>query len=138
MVSFGWIRALKLMMTGKLTFVLALALVFAQLQCVAWCTVNASDLTQLTEAASHKVPPCHRHQSESSQSSPAGPCSHGAVIASVANFSATQALVGAPLAAILAAQPEASARVPISANESAVTIVSPPGSGGASSLVLRV
>jgi hypothetical protein len=130
--------SLNFMMTGKVTFVLAMALTFAQLQCVAWCTVNASDLTQVSVAGSRSVPPCHRHQSESSQSSPAGPCLHGAVTASVANFSATQALVAAPLVAIQAVESEANARVPISGNESAFLIISPHGLGGASALVLRI
>jgi hypothetical protein len=137
MVSFGWIRVLKLMMTGKLTIILAMVLVFGQLQCAAWCMASASDLAQLSEAGSHNVPPCHRHQSDSSKS-PVSPCSHGAVTVNVASFSAAQAPLAAPLAAILAVSPEANARVPISGNESAVLIVSPPGSGGASSLVLRI
>jgi hypothetical protein len=126
------------MMTGKLTFVLAMALVFGQLQCVAWCTASASDLTQLNEAGSHNVPPCHRHQSDSSKSNPVSPCSHGAVTAKVAGFSTAQAPLAAPLVAILSVLPVADARALISGNESAVLITSPPDSGGPSSLVLRI
>jgi hypothetical protein len=125
-------------MTGKLTIALAIALVFGQLQCVAWCTVSASDLTQLSEAGSHNVPPCHRHQTDSNKSSPASPCTHGVVSAGAASFSTAQASVAAPLVAILSVQPEMDPRALISGDESAVLITSPPGSGGPCSLVLRI
>ena len=138
MLSSKWMGSLNLMMTGKLTIVLAMALVFVQLRCVAWCATSAADLTQLSEAGSHNIPPCHRHQSDSSKSSPISPCTHGVVIASAASFSTTQAPVVAPLVAILSAQPEANPTVLISGDESAVLITSPPGSGGPSSLVLRI
>ena len=138
MVSFKWICWSNLMMTGKLTFVLAMALVFGQLQCVAWCTASASDLAQLSEAGGHNVPPCHRHQSDSSKSSPVSPCSHGAVTAKVAGFSTAQAPLAAPLVAILSVLPVADARALISDNESAVLLTSPHDPGGPSPLVLRI
>jgi hypothetical protein len=126
------------MMTGKLTIVLAMALVFGQLQCAAGCTLSACDLTQLSQAGSRNAPPCHRHHTDSSKNNPATSCSHGFVIASVAGFPAAQAPLAAPLVAILSVQPETNPRALISGNESAVSITSPPGSGGPSSLVLRI
>lgn len=138
MLSSRWMRSLNLMMTGKLTIALAMALVFGQLQCAAWCTVSACDLTGLNGAGSHNAPPCHRHQSESSKGSPANPCSHGVVIASAASFSAAQAPAAAPLFAILSVQPEANPRILTSGDEAAVLIASPPGSGGPSSVILRI
>jgi hypothetical protein len=128
------------MMTRKLVIILAMALVFGQLQCAAGCTLSACDLTQLSQAGSHNVPPCHRHHhhTDSSKNNPASSCSHGFVIASVAGFSTVQAHVAAPLVAILSVQPEMNPRALISGNESAVLITSPPGSGSPSSLVLRI
>lgn len=126
------------MMTGKLTILLAMALVFGQLQCAAGCTVSACDLTQLSEAGSHNMPPCHRHDTDSSKNNPASSCSHGFVIASVAGFSAAQTHVAAPLVAILSVRPEMNPRALVSGNESAVLTTSPPGSGGPSPLVLRI
>src|SRR5579864_1857985 len=125
------------MMTGKPIIVVAMALVFSGLQCAAWCTVSACDLTGLNGAGSHNVPPCHRHQSESSKSSPANPCSHGIVIAGVASFSAAQAPAATPLVAIQSVQPEANPTVVTPGDESAVLIASPPGSSGSSSVILR-
>jgi hypothetical protein len=125
-------------MTGKLTSVLAMALVFSGLQCAAWCTVSACGLTQPSEAGSHNVPPCHGQHTDSSKNSPAVPCSHGIVIANVATLSVAQAPVAAPLVAIFPVQPETSRGVLISGNESAVLTPLPPGSGGPSSSVLRI
>jgi hypothetical protein len=138
MLSFKRICSLNRMMTEKLTIMLAMALVFGQLQCAAWCTVSACSLPQLSEAESQNVPPCHRHQTDSNHSSPASPCSHGALLANVASFSAAQAPVSAPLEAIPQVQPEANTKVLISGNESAALITSPPGSSGPSSFVLRI
>jgi|SRR5579863_1898293 len=126
------------MMMQKPIIILAMALVFSGLQCAAWCTVGACDLTQLSGSGSHNVPPCHRHQSDSSKNSPANPCPHAAVIRGVAGFSAAQEHVAAPLVAILPIQPAENARVLISGHESKVSTTSPPGSGGPSSLVLRI
>jgi hypothetical protein len=136
MLSFEWIRWLNLLMTGKLTVVLAMALVFAQLQCAAWCTVSLCDLGQVSEGGSHNVPPCHRHRTDSSKNLPASSCSHGVVIVSVASFSTAQAPVAVPLAATLSVQPEF-ARA-LSGNDSAVLIASPPGAGDPFPLVLRI
>jgi hypothetical protein len=126
------------MTSGKLTIVLAMALVFGQLQCAAWCTANTCGFTELSGAGSQNVPPCHRHHGDSSKHSPAAPCSHGPAIASAADFSAAQAPVAAPLVAILSIQLEANPRFPIAGNEPAVLTSSPPGSGGPSSIVLRI
>jgi len=138
MLSLEQIYSLNLMMTGKLTIILAIALVFGQLQCAAWCTLGAYSLTQLSEAGSQKAPPCHRHQTDSNKGSPASPCTHGVGIAGAASFSTAQATVAAPLVAILTVEPEMSPRALISADESAVLTTSPPGSDGPSFPVLRI
>jgi len=126
------------MMTEKPIIVVAMALVFSGLQCAAWCTVSACDLMRPSEAGSHNVPPCHRQHTDPSKNSPAHPCTHGIAIANVASFSAAQAPAATPLVAILSVQPEANPTVLTPGDESAVLIASPPGSGGPSSVILRI
>lgn len=124
-------------MTGKLTIVLAMALVLGQLQCAAWCTVSTYDLAALNSAGSQSVPPCHRHHSDSSKNNP-GPCSHGVVVAGPVNLSAAQTAVPAPMVAILQIQTEGNPSLLISGNQPAALTTLPPGSGGRSSTVLRI
>ena len=125
------------MTSGKLTLGLAMALIFGQLQCAAWCTVSTRDLTELNGAGTQNIPPCPRHHDDSSRHGPASPCSHGVAIATVASFSAARAPVAAPVVAILSIPPEANPRVLIAANEAGVLTTSP-HSGGLSSIVLRI
>ena len=138
---FSWVNPLDgiLVMTwGKLTIVLAMALVLGQLQCAAWCTVSTCDLAALNSAGSQNVPPCHRHHSDSSKNNP-NPCSHGVVVvASPVSLSAAQAAVAAPMVAILQIQTQANPRLLISGNQSAALTTSPPASVGRSSAVLRI
>jgi hypothetical protein len=124
--------------SGKLMVVLAMALVLGQLQCAAWCAVRTCDLTDLNHAGTQNVPPCHRHQDDSSQNRPAGPCAHGVVIASPADVSAARGTATPPAAAILAIQPEASLESPISSNASAVLSASAFGPVGRPFAVLRI
>jgi len=126
------------MTSGKITFLFAMALILGQLQCAAWCAVNTCDLTAGNTAGAQNVPPCHRHQNDSSQQSPAGRCAHGVGIASPADFSAERGTAAPPPVAILAIQPEANPDSLISSNESAVPGISAPSSIGRPSAVLRI
>ena len=135
MKSVDWILVIT---SGRLTIMLALALVFVQLQCAAQCSVSTCDLTELNRSSSKDGPPCHRHHSDSSTRNHAGPCAQGISIAATADFSAAQASVGAPLVALQPVQPEASPSPVISENEAALSLSSPPGSAGRSSRVLRI
>jgi hypothetical protein len=137
----SWVNpggCILLMASGNLTILFATALVFGQLQCAAWCTFSTCDFTELNRATSQNVPPCHRHHNDSSPQSPAAPCAHGVVIAGSADFSAAQAAVGCPLAAIHSIQPEVNPTLLASSSDSAVLIASPPASGDSSPIVLRV
>ena len=126
------------MTSAKLTLVFAMALIFGQLQCAAWCTVSTCGLTELNDANSRNLPPCHSHHSDSGKHSPAAPCSHRVVIARTVDVSAVQAPVAAPLVAILPSQLDATPGLLISGEKSVVVTTSPPGSGGPSSVVLRI
>jgi len=132
------------MVAGKLAVVIAMVLVFGQLQCAVWCTGSRCDLTDLAGPGSSSAPPCHRNHtdsskhSDSSKQSPADSCSPRTVVAVAADFSATQGVVAAPLVAIQPNQLDVNARPLILDNESAVLIASPPGSGVSSSIVLRI
>jgi len=124
------------MIMGKLTIVIAMVLAFGQLQCAAQCAVSTCDFSE--PASTQNVPPCHRHHSDSSKQSPASPCLHGVAIASVADSSLAQVPVPVLAVATLAVEPESNSRPQIPGNALAALTSSPPGSGGPSSLILRI
>jgi hypothetical protein len=126
------------MNSAKLTVMLAIALVFGQLQCAAWCTINTCGLSKLNHFSSENVPPCHRHHSDSDKHSPDGPCSHRVVVAAVVDSSAIQSQMPVLVVATLAVEPNANSRTLILGNAFAALTSPPPGSDGLSSLVLRI
>ena len=126
------------MNSAKLTVMLAIALVFGQLQCAAWCTINTCGLSEPNRSSSESVPPCHRQHSDSDKHSPDGPCSHGVVVAAAVDSSAAQGQIPVFAVATLPIEPEANSRTLILGNAFAAPTSSPPGSDGPSSLVLRI
>jgi len=78
--------------SGKLTILLAMTLVFVELHCTALCAVNTCHVGE--QSRKQDVPPCHRHQSDSSKQSPSDPCDHGIAVGTTAM--STQASI-APL-----------------------------------------
>jgi len=117
------------MTSAKLTLVVALALIFGQLQCVALCAAS--------QPVNQSLPPCHSHQSDSSKENPASSCSQWAVIAVTTNLAAAQTQI-APLEVAIPSASEAIWTSPPAMTEFAVRTASPPGSHGLSSLVLRI
>jgi hypothetical protein len=124
--------------SAKLTLMLAIALVFGQLQCAAWCTINTCGLSELNHSSSENMPPCHRHHSDSDKHSPDGPCSHGVVVAAVVDSSAIQTQMPVLVVATLAVEPEANSRTLILGNAFAALTSAPRGSDGRYSPVLRI
>jgi len=124
--------------SAKLTVMLAIALVFGQLQCAAWCVVNTCSVSGLNHYTSENVPPCHRHQSESDKQSTDGLCSHGVVATAAVDSLETQTQMPVLVVTTLPVEPEADSRILIMGNAFATPTSPPSSSDRLSSLVLRI
>jgi len=124
--------------SAKLTVMLAIVLVFGQLQCAAWCVVNTCSVSGLNHYTTENVPPCHRHQSESDKQSTDGLCSHGVVATAVVDSLETQSQMPVFVVATLPGEPEANSQILALGNMFATPTSPPSSSDRLSSLVLRI
>jgi hypothetical protein len=124
------------MITGKLAIVVAMALTLGQLECAAQCAVSTCDVS--LPASTQNLPPCHRHHSDSSKQSPVSPCLHGVAIANVADSSLAHVAAPVLMVASLIVELQSNSQPPMPGSTFAALTSSPPGSGGPSSLILRI
>jgi len=114
------------MARAKLIIVVAVAIVLAQLQCVAACAA-------VSGSAPQSAPPCHKHHNQSS-----GSCAHQIIVTPSLPPDSPQ--LETPMLPFIAAAPAVSWGIPslvrISARDSSE--FSPPECGKDSSAVLRI
>jgi hypothetical protein len=112
----------------------AIVVVFAQVQCVATCTDGAC----ADAAKRESIPPCHRHHNHSNDQDPAS-CAHQTLSAMAIQQQAVHVEFPA-FGALGAAASGTSAAIPhdASGNPPYPLNFSPPGTAGLSSVVLRI
>jgi hypothetical protein len=134
------------MRAGKLAAWLAVAVVFGQLQAF-WCVATRCVASQWAAEQTTHLPPCHRSHSDSGKSTPsskdtpANACSHdveATALVKPQSLATPQYGAVVPILAILAANGDANFGYVSTTYISADPIVSPPGSSGPVSSVLRI
>ena len=121
------------MLRSPLIVLAAVALLFAQVECVAAC---ASELCTGPSHASQSAPPCHRHHEQSQPRTP-DQCPHGPILTAAAFPQASQAECRPPLAVSLSVLPEAPA-IGAAGVEALDLAASPPVFRILAPLVLRI
>jgi hypothetical protein len=121
-------------MRARFIVVVAVAVVFPQLQCAAAC---ASQLCGTDNSRSGSLPPCHRHHDYSHNRAPAR-CPHHMITAPAISPQAVR--VEAPVFPVVGLAAPAPAVYPAGAQTSAYDSLSssPPASGSLSVVVLRI
>lgn len=123
------------MFRAKLIVVIAVAVVFAQLQCVAACT---ADLCGADLGQTESVPPCHKHHDHSHDQAPSS-CSFHLIVAQATAPDAPQSDIPVLSVHGLAATVSAILRIDGDSWIASLSDPSPPGTTALlSSTVLRV
>jgi hypothetical protein len=124
---------------GKLSVLLAFALVLVNIECVAFCTVEACNGSGTASTASpSNVPPCHQHHEAPGHQTPAS-CSHQIVVQAHAAQAPVTLVFAASVMAIDVPAASPGAYPLLSTIETlAARAPSPPGLAVLSTVVLRI